>query len=85
MKLAYERTLWKNALTFSDAVKFVRATFDTFSDHRTGKNTTYSVTDVGLSAFSVFFMQSPSFFDFQRSEVGIGRRTYYKAIEEGRI
>ena len=57
----------KNALTFSDVVKFVRTTFETFSDRRTGKNTNYTMTDAGLSAFSVFFMQSPSFLDFQRT------------------
>jgi hypothetical protein len=57
----------KNALTFSDVVKQLRTTFDTFSDPRTGKNTTYTMTDAGLSAFSVFFMQSPSFLDFQRT------------------
>lgn len=57
----------KNALTFSDVVKQLRTTFDTFSDRRTGKNTNYTMTDAGLSAFSVFFMQSPSFLDFQRT------------------
>jgi len=56
-----------NALTFSDVVKQLRTTFETFSDRRTGKNTNYTMTDAGLSAFSVFFMQSPSFLDFQRT------------------
>src|SRR5664279_2355940 len=56
-----------NALTFSDVVKQLRTTFETFTDRRTGKNTSYTMTDAGLSAFSVFFMQSPSFLDFQRT------------------
>ncbi|UOA08148.1 hypothetical protein [Methylobacter sp. S3L5C] len=56
-----------NALTFSDVVKQLHTTFETFSDPRTGKNTNYTMTDAGLSAFSVFFMQSPSFLDFQRT------------------
>ena len=30
-------------------------------DHRTGRNTTYTLKDAILSAFAVFFMQSPSF------------------------
>jgi hypothetical protein len=34
---------------------------------RTGKNKTYKMTDAGLSAFSVFFMQSPSFLEYQRT------------------
>ena len=56
-----------NVLTFSDVVKQLRTTFETFSDRRTGKNTNYTMTDAGLSAFSVFFMQSPSFLEFQRT------------------
>jgi hypothetical protein len=43
-------------LTFSDVVKQLRTTFETFTDRRTGKNTTYSLTDAGLSAFSVFLV-----------------------------
>ncbi len=54
-----------NVLTFSDVNKQLRTTFETFSDRRTGMNTNYTMTDAGLSAFSVFFMQSPSFLDFQ--------------------
>jgi hypothetical protein len=42
MRPVYERPLWKNALTFSDVVKQIRTTFETFTDRRTGKNTTYS-------------------------------------------
>jgi len=56
-----------NALTFSDVVKQLRTTFETFHDRRQGSNTRYTMTDAGLSAFSVFFMQSPSFLDFQRT------------------
>lgn len=56
-----------SVLTFGDVVKQLRTTFGAFTDPRTGKNTTYTMTDAGLSAFSVFFMQSPSFLDFQRT------------------
>ena len=36
-------------------------------DHRKGgNNQRYAIGDAALSAFSVFFMQSPSFLDFQR-------------------
>jgi hypothetical protein len=38
-----------------------------FPDHRTGENIRYGMEDVVLSAFSVFFTQSPSFLSFQRS------------------
>lgn len=35
-------------------------------DRRRGSNTQYSMADFGLSAFSIFFMQSPSFLSHQR-------------------
>lgn len=35
-------------------------------EHRTGKNVTYELEDAGLAAFSVFFMQCPSFLAYQR-------------------
>jgi len=37
-----------------------------FPDPRTGKNNQYEMVDVGMSAFSVFFTQSPSFLSHQR-------------------
>ena len=37
-----------------------------FPDVRTGKNNVYDLADVGMSAFSVFFTQSPSFLAHQR-------------------
>lgn len=38
-----------------------------FPDPRKGKNSQYSMRDITLSAFSVFFTQSPSFLSYQRS------------------
>ena len=55
------------ALTLDDITRQIRGTFDTFTDLRKGKNKTYTMTDAGLSAFSVFFMQSPSFLEYQRT------------------
>ena len=37
-----------------------------FPDKRKGGDVTYSMADIGLSAFSLFFMQSESFLDYQR-------------------
>lgn len=37
-----------------------------FPDNRTGANTRYTMEDIVLGAFSVFFTQSPSFLAFQR-------------------
>src|SRR5918999_1507838 len=56
-----------NVLTFSEVAKQLRTTFETFTDRRRGKNTHYTLVDAGLSAFSVFFMQSPSFLERQRT------------------
>jgi hypothetical protein len=36
-------------------------------DYRTGQNTTYSIKDAALGAFSVFFTQSPSFLAHQQT------------------
>lgn len=56
-----------NVLTLSEVAKQLRTTFETFTDRRRGKNTHYKLVDAGLSAFSVFFMQSPSFLEHQRT------------------
>ena len=54
-------------LTLDDITEQIRNTFEQFTDPRRGKNTRYKLVDAGLSAFSVFFMQSPSFLEYQRS------------------
>ena len=54
-------------LTLDDITKKMRSTFETFTDPRKGKNTMYTMVDAALSAFSVFYMQSPSFLEYQRS------------------
>lgn len=56
-----------SVLTVSAVAGQIRATFAGFEDRRRGKNTPYSLSDAALSAFSVFFMQSPSFLDFPRT------------------
>ena len=52
----------------------LRRCLDGFPDKRRGLNTRYSMGDIGMAAFSVFFMQSPSFLAHQRRfEEGHGR------------
>src|SRR5271157_550998 len=52
----------------------LRSCLDQFPDKRRGLNTTYRLPDIGMAAFSVFFMQSPSFLAHQRHlEEGHGR------------
>lgn len=54
------------ALTFDWMVKQLQATFASLPDDRQGQNTTYAIQDAAVGAFSVFFMQSPSFLAHQR-------------------
>lgn len=52
----------------------LRRCLERFPDRRRGLNATYGMGDIGLAAFSVFFMQSPSFLAHQRRlEHGHGR------------
>src|SRR5271157_5177446 len=44
----------------------LRDCLDRFPDKRRGVNTAYGMADIGMAAFSVFFMQSPSFLAHQR-------------------
>ena len=53
-------------LEFDKLVSTMRSTLEEFPDVRTGSNTLYSMVDAGLSAFSIFFMQSPSFSGHQK-------------------
>ena len=51
---------------------FLRQSLEGVPEHRTGQNTQYSIAEAGLGAFSVFYMQSPSFLahqhDMQRTK-----------------
>ncbi len=51
----------------------VRSACAGFPDRRRG-DVTYSMVDIGLSAFSLFFMQSESFLSYQRG-LEEGRKT----------
>ena len=52
----------------------VRTTCAGFPDQRRGGDVTYSMADIGLSGFSLFFMQSESFLSYQRG-LEEGRKT----------
>jgi len=51
----------QSELSYSQLFSFLQQTVANFPDLRTGKNNQYSMTDIGLAAFSVFFTQCPSF------------------------
>jgi hypothetical protein len=47
-------------------LKPIESCLDRVPDHRTGQNKQYRIRDAGLSALSVFYMQSPSFLSWQQ-------------------
>ncbi len=56
-----------NARHFDRIVERWRAVAEQLPDGRTGQNGTYTMADFALSAFAVFFTQSPSFLSFQQN------------------
>ena len=54
-----------NLLTFDHLIREFGHRIEQFPDKRTGQNTSYSMKDIALAAFSVFFTQSPSFLAHQ--------------------
>lgn len=52
---------------FDQLVGELKQTLSELPDKRTGKNTQYTMETIGLSAFSVFFTQSPSFLAHQKT------------------
>ena len=54
-------------ISFDMMVNQLRIASRNFPDKRNGENTQFSIEDIGLSCFSVFFTQSPSFLAFQNS------------------
>ena len=57
----------------NDLIECVGRTCAGLADKRRGKNAQFSMRDIGLAAFSPFFMQCPSFLSHQRQMcAGIG-------------
>lgn len=56
-----------NPCTFDDLLGILHQRSAQLPDHRTGQNTQYSISDAALGAFGIFFTQSPSFLDYQRT------------------
>jgi hypothetical protein len=53
--------------TWEEHLLLLRQNMGSLPDGRTGDNTSYSMEDIGLGAFSVFFTQSPSFLAHQKT------------------
>jgi hypothetical protein len=55
-----------SVLTLDGITRQLRHTFATFIHPQKGQNKSYTMVDAALSAFSVFFTQSPSFLAYPR-------------------
>ncbi|MBS3947859.1 MAG: hypothetical protein KGZ57_06105 [Dethiobacter sp.] len=55
-----------NPLGFNALTDALASVFDTQFDSRQANKTRHTLSDAGLAAFSVFFIQSPSFLAYQR-------------------
>ena len=59
---------WRvNTRPFNDFIQRWRAVAGGLPDRRVGDHTRYSMADIALAAFSVFFTQCPSFLSFQQN------------------
>jgi hypothetical protein len=54
-------------ICFESMVRQLRAAICNFPDKRNGDNIQYSIEDIALSCFAIFFTQCPSFLAFQKS------------------
>ena len=52
---------------FDQLIGYTRQRLEAFHDRRTGKNKKYTMEDIALSAFSVFYTQCPSFLASQKA------------------
>ena len=56
----------KKSKVFKQIIAELAQSFEKLPDYREGLNTRYEIKDAAVSAFSVFFTQSPSFLASQR-------------------
>ena len=72
--------------TFDHPVARLRKLLGGLPDPRTGQNTRYSMEDIGLGAFCVFFTQFPSFLDHQKTvQRSKGRSNAQSLFQIGQI
>jgi hypothetical protein len=57
----------KNSIAFESLIESLRGAIQNFPDKRNGSNLRYTMEDVALGAFSVFFTQCPSFLAHQKA------------------
>ena len=76
-------TLW---VVIESLIAALKALCGTLPDRRTGDNGSYTMTDMGMGAFAVFFMQSPSFLAHQTAlERGRGTSNCQTLLGMGKV
>jgi len=66
---------------FKEMLGSLQIALESYPEHRKGKNTQYTLIDAGLSAFSVFYMQSPSFLLWQQDRLHRKKSEEVKRIQ----
>jgi hypothetical protein len=75
-----------NSRAFDQLLERLRCVAAGLPDRRTGENTQYSMADLALAAFSVFFTQCPSFLSYQLGlEQARGRNNARSLFQVGQI
>lgn len=75
-----------NSRGFDQLIERWRVVAAGFPDRRTGDNTQFTMADIALSAFAVFFTQCPSFLSFQQNREKVqGQNNARSLFEVGRI
>jgi hypothetical protein len=75
-----------NSRAFDHLIERLRCVAANLPDPRTGDNSSYSMADIALAAFSVFFSQCPSFLSYQRGmEQSRGRNNARSLFQVERI
>jgi hypothetical protein len=75
-----------NSRGFDQLIERWRVVAAGFPDRRTGDNTPFTMADIALSAFAVFFTQCPSFLSFQQNREKVqGQNNARSLFEVGRI
>lgn len=69
-----------NARHFDELIGRWHAVFDTLPDRRTGDNRLYTMRDIALSGFAVFFTQCPSFLSFQQNMEKVNGRNNARSL-----
>jgi len=57
----------KDKLRIGDLIQTLLKDMEAFPNHRRGHNRQFELADAGMAAFSVFFTQSASFLEHQRT------------------